>query len=199
VMGMRFCLPMAKSAIISYRSSGAGGKPSTTDARVWLRENGYADVAERIDVVMQGWEAGGKSTRRNWWGTLSGGADGRPYTVRAKSFPYSWPHSAGRESRSRRARSSGTLGRLLRRFGKLAAGLLADRERVGNRCLVTRRGASNPEACITSFSRLQRQRFERLFDAARESVEPHHGSLERRPSETALTRPPNPKSMAGFR
>jgi hypothetical protein len=62
-------------------------KPSTTDARVWLRENGYADVAERIDAVMHGWEAEDKGTRRNWWEALSGGTDGRPYTVEGKEFP----------------------------------------------------------------------------------------------------------------
>jgi hypothetical protein len=52
-----------------------------------LRENGYDDVADRIDAVMQGWKAEGKSTRRDWWITLSGGADGRPYTIDGKEFP----------------------------------------------------------------------------------------------------------------
>jgi hypothetical protein len=31
-----------------------------------------------IDAVMRRWEEEGKNTRRNWWDTLSGGADGRP-------------------------------------------------------------------------------------------------------------------------
>jgi hypothetical protein len=62
-------------------------KPSNTDARVWLRQNGYTDIADRIDAAMQGWEAEGKSTRRNWWDTLSGGTDGRPYTVEGREFP----------------------------------------------------------------------------------------------------------------
>jgi hypothetical protein len=71
------------------KPSVAKSKPklANTDARVWLRENGYDDVAEMIDAFVQGWEAEGKSTRRNWWDTLAGGADGRPYTVEGKQFP----------------------------------------------------------------------------------------------------------------
>jgi len=45
------------------------------------------DVADMVDAVMQRWEDEGKNTRRNWWDTLSGGADGRPYTVDGKEFP----------------------------------------------------------------------------------------------------------------
>jgi hypothetical protein len=62
-------------------------KVAPTDARVWLRENGYADVAEMIDDVMRAWAADGRTTRRNWWDTLAGGAEGRPYTVEGREFP----------------------------------------------------------------------------------------------------------------
>jgi hypothetical protein len=62
-------------------------KRKNKDARIWLRQNGYNDVADMIDVVMQRWEAEGKSTRRNWWDTLSGGVDGRPYTIDGQEFP----------------------------------------------------------------------------------------------------------------
>jgi hypothetical protein len=62
-------------------------KPASTDARVWLRQNAYDDVADMIDGFIQGWEAEGKTTRRNWWDTLAGGADGRPYTVEGQAFP----------------------------------------------------------------------------------------------------------------
>jgi|ERR1019366_989439 hypothetical protein len=62
-------------------------KPSNTDARVWLRQNAYDDVADMIDVVMQRWEDEGRSTRRNWWDTLAGGTDGRPSSVDGQEFP----------------------------------------------------------------------------------------------------------------
>lgn len=62
-------------------------KPGSTDARVWLCQNGYDDVAERIDAALEHWAATGKSTRRNWWNTLSGGIDGRPYTIEGTEFP----------------------------------------------------------------------------------------------------------------
>jgi hypothetical protein len=62
-------------------------KVAPTDARVWLRQNGYDDVANMIDEVMRGWEVDGRTTRRNWWDTLAGGADGRPYTVEGREFP----------------------------------------------------------------------------------------------------------------
>jgi hypothetical protein len=62
-------------------------KLSSTDARVWLRQNAYDDVADMVDAVMQRWEDEGKNTRRNWWDTLSGGTDGRPYTIDGKEFP----------------------------------------------------------------------------------------------------------------
>src|SRR5258708_6271536 len=62
-------------------------KPPNTDARVWLRQNAYGDVADMIDAVMQRWETEAKSTRRNWWDTLAGGTDGRPFTVEGQEFP----------------------------------------------------------------------------------------------------------------
>jgi hypothetical protein len=62
-------------------------KPQSTDARVWLRENGYADVADRVDSTIERWMQAGKSTRRNWWDTLAGGDDGRPYSIEGQPFP----------------------------------------------------------------------------------------------------------------
>jgi len=65
-------------------------KPSRAapaDARTWLRENGYEDVARMIDVVMAEWESSGKGTRRSWWVTLAGGVDGEPFTVNGRTFP----------------------------------------------------------------------------------------------------------------
>jgi hypothetical protein len=63
------------------------GPVPDTDARKWLRENGYDDVADMIDRVMADWEENGVRTRRSWWVTLAGGANGRPYTVAGQEFP----------------------------------------------------------------------------------------------------------------
>jgi hypothetical protein len=60
---------------------------TSTDARKWLRENGYEDVAALIDEVMNEWAASGARTRRDWWVTLAGGVDGKPATVNGREFP----------------------------------------------------------------------------------------------------------------
>ena len=57
------------------------------DARVWLRENGYDDVADRIGRVMVRWKSEGKRTRRNWWEILAGHKDGRPRVAGGVEFP----------------------------------------------------------------------------------------------------------------
>jgi len=62
-------------------------QPTSTDARKWLRENGYDDVADLIDEVMGEWAASGARTRRDWWVTLAGGVDGKPATVNGREFP----------------------------------------------------------------------------------------------------------------
>lgn len=56
-------------------------------ARDWLRVNGYEDVADLIDEVMNEWKVQGKKTRRNWWDVLAGGKNGRPYMQGGKQFP----------------------------------------------------------------------------------------------------------------
>lgn len=56
-------------------------------ARGWLQENGYGDVVVLIERVEKGWKIGGVSTRRNWWGILAGGTDGRPRKVSGITFP----------------------------------------------------------------------------------------------------------------
>lgn len=55
--------------------------------REWLKQNGYIDVAEMIDEIMQEWHRNGKKTRRNWWDILSGGKDGKARTIYGKTFP----------------------------------------------------------------------------------------------------------------
>lgn len=51
---------------------------SSTDARVWLRTNGYDDIADVIDGILAAWKEAGKKTRRNWWDILAGDAKGSP-------------------------------------------------------------------------------------------------------------------------
>ena len=57
------------------------------DARVWLRENGYCDVADLIDEIMSEWAAVGNKTRRNWWDKLAGGINGKPKLVASREMP----------------------------------------------------------------------------------------------------------------
>jgi hypothetical protein len=55
--------------------------------RAWLRANGYDDVAEKIELVMEDWRRRGVKTRRNWWEVLAGGKDGIPRTINGITFP----------------------------------------------------------------------------------------------------------------
>lgn len=57
------------------------------DARVWLREFGYPDIADAIDRIMADWRARGVATRRNWWDVLAGTREGRPISVSGTTFP----------------------------------------------------------------------------------------------------------------
>lgn len=57
------------------------------DARTWLRANGYDDLADKIDSILERWAKQGKATRRNWWDILAGGAGGRPRVVDGIEFP----------------------------------------------------------------------------------------------------------------
>ena len=54
---------------------------------MWLRTNGYLDVADQIDRVMLRWKAEGKATRRNWWEILAGYKDGKPRMAGGVTFP----------------------------------------------------------------------------------------------------------------
>ena len=57
------------------------------ECRRWLRENGYEDIADRIDAIILKWKTEGKKTRRNWWDILAGGKGGKPCTVAGYEFP----------------------------------------------------------------------------------------------------------------
>lgn len=57
------------------------------DARHWLRENDYNDIADMIDEIMSEWQAAGKKTRRNWWDILAGRKNGQPCVREGRTFP----------------------------------------------------------------------------------------------------------------
>ncbi len=59
----------------------------TKTVRAWLRENHYGDIADVIDELMLEWKRQGKKTRRNWWGVLAGGVNGKPRKVNGVTFP----------------------------------------------------------------------------------------------------------------
>jgi hypothetical protein len=55
--------------------------------REWLRENNYEDVLALIDEAMGKMASRSSKQRRNWWETLAGGANGRPFVVEGIEFP----------------------------------------------------------------------------------------------------------------
>jgi hypothetical protein len=55
--------------------------------RDWLCNNGYEDVAARIDSAIGKMAARGSKQRRNWWDILSGGLNGKPYVCEGIEFP----------------------------------------------------------------------------------------------------------------
>jgi hypothetical protein len=60
---------------------------ASKDARSWLRANGYDDVADKIDSILDRWAQTGNSTRRNWWQILAGAVGGQPRRVAGVDFP----------------------------------------------------------------------------------------------------------------
>lgn len=58
-----------------------------SDAREWLRANGYPELADQIDAIMARWRERGLRTRRNWWEALAGKRDGRPRVIEGVTFP----------------------------------------------------------------------------------------------------------------
>lgn len=61
--------------------------PENIPIREWLLNNGYADIAELIEQVMNGWKIKGTKTRRNWWDVLAGNKNGTPKTIEGVTFP----------------------------------------------------------------------------------------------------------------
>jgi len=56
-------------------------------ARGWLRANGYDDVADMIEEIMEEWRQGGNRQRRDWWAVLAGRKDGTGCVVANRRFP----------------------------------------------------------------------------------------------------------------
>jgi hypothetical protein len=54
---------------------------------LWLRQNGYSDIAERIDGIISNWRQNGLRTRRNWWDILAGDRSGKQREVAGEKFP----------------------------------------------------------------------------------------------------------------
>ena len=71
------------------RSKPAGGPryDQQLDARTWLRANGYQDIAERIDRLIDLWKTNNLATRRNWWIVLAGSPSGKPSRAGGKEWP----------------------------------------------------------------------------------------------------------------
>jgi hypothetical protein len=57
------------------------------DARHWLRNNGYDDIADQIEKLMARWAKDGSATRRDWWQILAGANNGSPRSVDGIEFP----------------------------------------------------------------------------------------------------------------
>jgi hypothetical protein len=62
-------------------------KTINNTARSWLIENGYDDIAQQIDDILEEWKKNGNGTRRNWWDKLCGGKNGIPLKVGGKEIP----------------------------------------------------------------------------------------------------------------
>jgi hypothetical protein len=54
---------------------------------LWLRQNGYSDVAVKIEEIVSNWRRNGLRTRRNWWEILAGDRSGKPREVAGEKFP----------------------------------------------------------------------------------------------------------------
>ena len=67
--------------------SGAARGIERMQAKQWLSENGYNDIAALIDEVETEWKSNGKQTRRNWWEILAGGTSGKSRVVAGRTFP----------------------------------------------------------------------------------------------------------------
>src|ERR1051325_4512460 len=81
--------------------------PSDT-ARTWLRANGYPEIADQIDRLMEDWKQRGLKTRKNWWDVLAGHPDGASCIVHGVAFPVlaaarerkGWPPGVRREDKN---------------------------------------------------------------------------------------------------
>lgn len=78
--------PATEGRLTASGVNGAKGRGGSS-AVVWLRQNNYSEVADRIEAVIAEWRAKGLRTRRNWWDVLAGDGDGNPCTIAGRQFP----------------------------------------------------------------------------------------------------------------
>lgn len=57
------------------------------NARLWLRTNGYGDIADLIDGIQAEWKANRRRTRRDWWEVLAGDKKGASRVIEGREFP----------------------------------------------------------------------------------------------------------------
>lgn len=62
-------------------------KPLNKSVRWWLMQNGYEDVAQKIEEFIKKWQKEGKKTRRNWWDILAGDKKGNPRKIEGVEMP----------------------------------------------------------------------------------------------------------------
>ncbi|MGA2028909.1 MAG: hypothetical protein ABSG87_02405 [Verrucomicrobiota bacterium] len=75
---------LLKSALLGNRINMSAGQIT---ARDWLEKNNYADVAAKIDRVVNGWDKKKTFTRRNWWDVIAGTKAGKPRKIEGVVFP----------------------------------------------------------------------------------------------------------------
>ncbi len=54
---------------------------------LWLRQNGYRDIADKRERIIATWRENELKTRRNWWEILAGDHAGKPREVAGHRFP----------------------------------------------------------------------------------------------------------------
>jgi hypothetical protein len=81
-----------RAAEVTPQNPGKGAKQQLEIAignplDTWLRESGYAEVADDIAAIIEGWKTNKLKTKRNWWDILAGDSKGQPREVAGVKFP----------------------------------------------------------------------------------------------------------------
>jgi hypothetical protein len=62
-------------------------KDKQMNARVWLSQNDYPDIARKVDRALNRMGKKDSGTRRSWWEILAGTKAGKPRKVEGVVFP----------------------------------------------------------------------------------------------------------------